>query len=87
MSDAASGDGKPPCPDPLNDRHSDQGVSSPGWTPLVLGLAVLVYAADQLTKIWALANLEPGNRREWLGELVQLHLIFTQAQLFRLGPT
>ncbi|SEW25225.1 signal peptidase II [Austwickia chelonae] len=66
-------------------RSAGRGNSAAGWTPLVLGLAVLVYAADQLTKMWALTHLEPGNRREWLGELVQLHLIFNSGAAFSLG--
>lgn len=53
--------------------------------PVVLGLAALVYVLDRLTKMWALANLEPGVRRPWLGEVLQLHLIFNPGAAFSLG--
>lgn len=36
--------------------------------------AVLVYIADQWTKAWASANLEPDQPRELLGTLLQLNL-------------
>jgi len=36
--------------------------------------AVMVYIADQWTKAWAAANLEPDQPRELLGTLLQLNL-------------
>jgi signal peptidase II len=36
--------------------------------------AVIVYAADQLTKAWASANLQPDQPRELLGSVLQLNL-------------
>ena len=45
--------------------------------PLFVGLvtsAALVYIADQLTKAWAVANLQPDQPRELLGSVLQLNL-------------
>lgn len=55
--------------------------------PLVLACAVAVYAADRAGKAWALANLTPGVRREWLGEFLQLHLIFNPGAAFSVGTS
>lgn len=53
--------------------------------PLVLVVAVLVYAADRASKGWALANLTPGVRQPWLGDILQLRLIFNPGAAFSLG--
>lgn len=53
--------------------------------PLVLAVGVLVYVADRATKMWALANLTPGVRREWLGQILQLDLIFNPGAAFSVG--
>lgn len=45
----------------------------------------MVYLADQFTKMWALSNLRPGVRQPWLGELLQLHLIFNPGAAFSIG--
>ncbi|MBU4214283.1 MAG: signal peptidase II [Actinobacteria bacterium] len=42
---------------------------------IVLAVAVAVAAADQLSKAWALAALEPGARRPLLGSALGLQLI------------
>jgi len=39
-------------------------------------VALVVLAADQLTKLWALAALEPGERRPLLGDLLGLQLAY-----------
>lgn len=47
--------------------------------PLVLALlvlAVLVLAVDQLTKVWAVANLTEGERTPLLGDLLGLSLLY-----------
>ncbi len=43
---------------------------------LTLGLAAAVLAADQLTKVWALATLEEGERIPLVGDLLGLTLLF-----------
>lgn len=43
---------------------------------LLLAVAVAVILADQLTKVWALANLTEGVRTPVLGDLLGLSLIF-----------
>lgn len=41
---------------------------------VLVSSAVLVYIADQLTKAWVSANLEPDQPRELLGSVLQLNL-------------
>lgn len=55
------------------------------WVVLVVGIAV--YGLDRVTKSWALVNLTPGVRREWLGEILQLHLIFNPGAAFSFGTS
>ena len=52
------------------------------WTFLVWAV---VYALDQLTKVLAVANLEPGVVRPFLGELLQFHLIRNPGAAFSLA--
>ncbi|MHB8184656.1 MAG: signal peptidase II [Dermatophilaceae bacterium] len=44
--------------------------------------AVLVYTADQLTKAWVSANLEPDQPRELLGSVLQLNLTHNAGAAF-----
>lgn len=53
----------------------------------MLALAAVVYLADRLTKMWALNSLVPGVRRPWLGEVLQLHLIFNPGAAFSFGTS
>jgi len=48
-------------------------------------LAALVLAADQATKVWALANLEQGQWRPLLGEAIQLTLVFNPGAALSFG--
>lgn len=54
---------------------------------LVWAVAAVVYGADRATKAWALANLTPGVRRTWVGEVLQLHLIFNPGAAFSFGTS
>ena len=47
--------------------------------------AVLVYAADQLAKIWALDRLVPGEPVDILGNLIRLNLIRNAGAAFSIG--
>jgi signal peptidase II len=40
--------------------------------PIFVGLAAIVFIADQLTKAWLTSFLEPGERVEVIGDLVRL---------------
>jgi signal peptidase II len=51
---------------------------------LVLG-AVPVYLADQLTKAWASANLQPNQPRNLLGSVLQLNLTHNAGAAFSIG--
>ncbi|MCI2239714.1 signal peptidase II [Paenibacillus sp. TRM 82003] len=55
------------------------GPPLPGARPRraswALALALLVYVLDQVTKVLAVAHLEPGVREPFVGELLQFHLI------------
>jgi len=47
--------------------------------------AVLVYIADQLSKAWVCANLEPDRPRELLGSFLQLNLTRNPGAAFSIG--
>lgn len=48
-------------------------------------VAVPVYVADQLTKAWATANLQPDQPRELIGSVLQLNLIRNSGAAFSIG--
>lgn len=47
--------------------------------------AAAVIAADQATKVWALGALEHDVSVPWIGELLQLRLIFNSGAAFGMG--
>ena len=51
----------------------------------VVIVAVPVYLADQLTKAWAIANLQPDQPRELIGSVLQLNLIRNSGAAFSIG--
>ncbi|MEP7034119.1 MAG: signal peptidase II [Dermatophilaceae bacterium] len=56
--------------------------------PLYVALvaaAVVVYSADQLTKAWVSANLQPGQPRELVGTLLQLNLTRNSGAAFSIA--
>jgi signal peptidase II len=81
----------------LNVSDADHGTAarahprrprvSLSWLFGVLAIAVLVYTLDRVTKTWALENLTPGVRQPWLGEVLQLHLIFNPGAAFSFGTS
>jgi signal peptidase II len=54
------------------------------FVALVLA-AVLVYLADQLTKAWATANLEPGQPRALVGSVLELNLTRNSGAAFSIA--
>jgi signal peptidase II len=73
---------------PATAANEDTTAPSASRRPLFVGLvtaAVLVYSADQLTKAWAAANLEPGQPREVVGTLLQLNLTRNSGAAFSIG--
>ncbi len=52
---------------------------------LAVGVAVLGYAIDQVTKYAALTHLTPGQPREIIGSLLRFTLIFNPGAAFSLG--
>lgn len=55
------------------------------WRPAFWLVAIAVAALDQLTKVWALAALEPGERHQILGDLLSFQLVFNSGAAFSLG--
>lgn len=55
------------------------------WRPAFWLVAVAVAAIDQLTKVWALAALEPYERHQILGDLLSLQLVFNSGAAFSFG--
>lgn len=45
----------------------------------------MVYLADRLTKVWALANLTYGEPQDFIGSLLRLRLVFNPGAAFSLG--
>lgn len=60
-------------------------VTRPALTAVVLGLGLLVWTLDRLSKEWALRELTPGVVRPLLGEFLQLTLLFNPGAAFSLG--
>ncbi len=48
-------------------------------------LAVTVFVADQLTKVWALANLTEGQWQPLIGDWIQLTLVFNPGAALSFG--
>lgn len=55
------------------------------WRPAIWLVALVVVAIDQLTKVWALAALVPGERHPIVGEWLSLQLVFNSGAAFSLG--
>jgi signal peptidase II len=51
----------------------------------VVVVAVPVYLADQLTKAWASANLQPDQPRALVGSVLQLNLTRNSGAAFSIG--
>jgi signal peptidase II len=74
-------------PDPTSADPTGPGarVSRRGLFGLLVVVAVVSYAADQLTKIWALAALVPGDPVDIVGEYIRLNLIRNPGAAFSIG--
>ncbi|WP_084040266.1 signal peptidase II [Demequina sp. NBRC 110053] len=55
------------------------------WRPALWLVALLVVVIDQITKQWALAALEPGEKVEIVGDLLSFQLVFNSGAAFSLG--
>jgi signal peptidase II len=71
---------------------ADESPSTTRPTPNRRGLfglmavtAVVAYLADQATKAWALANLDPGSPVEIVGDFIRLNLIRNAGAAFSIG--
>jgi signal peptidase II len=62
-------------PNPAAHAPAARSATRPRW-PLFLALAGIVLLADQLTKAWIVANIEPGQALPVFGDLVRL--VFSQ---------
>jgi len=85
MDDAASNDltaADPPAGGAATATHRPTARRRAG---LLFGVALIAYALDQVTKALAVARLEPGVQRPFVGELLQLHLIRNPGAAFSLG--
>jgi len=76
---------------PLIPSPGTSEITNPPSTsrrPLFVGLvgtAVVVYMADQLTKAWVSANLQPDQPRELVGSVLQLNLTRNPGAAFSIG--
>lgn len=62
-----------------------RGDARKGLVLACAGLAVTVLVVDQLTKVWALENLDVGRWRPLLGDWIQLTLVFNPGAALSLG--
>lgn len=53
--------------------------------PLLFGVAVVLYAADQLSKLWVVANLPEGETVPVLGDFLQWHFTRNPGAAFSLA--
>lgn len=59
--------------------------SAPAAGITIALLAIVVLAADQLSKFFVLQNLEVGNTVDVVGNLLQWHLVFNPGAAFSMG--
>jgi signal peptidase II len=64
----------------------DRAQSPSRSTALLFGTAVALYVADQLTKALVVANMEPGERIEVVGDLVWLWYLQNTGASFSILP-
>lgn len=78
--------GAPLIPSPVpSDTTSAPLISRRPLFVALVTAAVMVYSADQLTKAWASANLEPGQPRQLVGSLLQLNLTHNSGAAFSIA--
>jgi signal peptidase II len=78
--------GAPLIPSPVtNDLTTSHPTSRRRLLVVLAAVAGLVYLADQLTKAWVSANLEPGQPRDLLGSVVRLNLIHNSGAAFNIA--
>ena len=64
-----------PTPSQPPDAPDAAASAHPRRTARVFAVWALVYALDQVTKVLAVAHLEPGVVRPFVGQVLQFHLI------------
>ena len=73
----------------MHDMQAEAGTPltsrRPRRTLLVLGIAAVWIALDQLTKVWAERALTEGEPVQVIGDLLRLHLIYNSGAAFSLG--
>ena len=77
---------------PLTPVHPSPSTPAPVPTggrrrlyAVMLGLAVGILALDQVTKIWALRSLTPGEAVDLVGDAIRLNLVRNPGAAFSLG--
>jgi len=68
-----------------NDITTSQATSRRPLFVALAAVAVPVYIADQLTKAWASANLEPDQPRDLLGSVLRLNLTHNSGAAFSIA--
>jgi signal peptidase II len=68
-----------------NEKTTEQSTPRRLLYLAVVMVAVPVYVADQLTKAWAAANLQPDQPRRLVGSLLQLNLTRNSGAAFSIG--
>jgi signal peptidase II len=78
--------GAPLIPSPItNDITTSQPTSRRLSFVVLAAVAVPVYIADQLTKAWVSANLEPNQPRDLLGPVLRLNLTHNSGAAFSIA--
>jgi signal peptidase II len=68
-----------------NDSSTEQSTRRPRLFVALFIVALPVYVADQLTKVWAAGNLAPNQPRELIGSVLQLNLTRNSGAAFSIG--
>jgi signal peptidase II len=78
--------GAPLIPSPVtNDITTSQPTSRRLLFVVMAAVALPVYIADQLTKAWVSANLEPSQQRDLLGSVLRLNLTHNSGAAFSIA--
>jgi signal peptidase II len=78
--------GAPLIPSPVtNDLTTSQPTSRRRLLVALAAVAGLVYLADQVTKAWVSASLEPEQPRDLLGSVLRLNLIHNSGAAFSIA--
>jgi len=85
LSSAEDSTAPDPTPGPATGTPLEPAPARRGLFAVLVGTALVSFAADQVTKAWALAVLTPGDPVRLLGDHIRLNLIRNPGAAFSIG--